>query len=66
VTQVGGLALSAVGFSIIRLPGIGRAMSGPTIQWNATTTSILLVEFAIIALMLGTAFFVQSRKRDFI
>jgi ABC-2 type transport system permease protein len=65
-TQVGALGLNAVGFSIVRLPGIGPAMSGHTIQWNATTTSILLVEFALIALMIGTAFYVQSRKRNFI
>jgi ABC-2 type transport system permease protein len=66
VTQVGGLALNAVGFSIVRLPAIGRTMAGPTIQWNATSVSILLIEFALIALMIGIAFFVQSRKRDFI
>jgi hypothetical protein len=26
----------------------------------------LLVEFALIVIMIGTAFFIQSRKRDFI
>ncbi len=66
VTQCGALGLNAVGFSIVRLPGIGRTMSGPAIQWNATATSILLVEFAFILLMIGIAFFVQSRKQDFI
>ncbi len=66
VTQVGGLALNAVGFSIVRLPGIGRTMSGHTIQWSSTSIVILLVEFALIALMIGIAFLVQSRKRDFI
>jgi ABC-2 type transport system permease protein len=66
VTQVGGLALNAVGFSIVRLPGIGRTMSGPTIQWSSTAIVILLVEFALITLMIATAFYVQSRKRDFI
>jgi ABC-2 type transport system permease protein len=66
VTQVGALGLNAVGFTIVRLPGIGPAMSGHIVQWNATTTSILLVEFALIVIMIGTAFFVQSRKRDFI
>lgn len=66
VTQVGALALNAVGFSIVRLPGIGGTMGGHTIQWNSTSISILLMEFALIALMIGVAFFVQSRKRDFI
>jgi hypothetical protein len=66
VTQVGALALNAVGFSIVRLPGIGPAMSGHTIQWSSTSITILLVEFAVIVLMIGITFFVQSRKRDFI
>jgi len=66
VTQVGALALNAVGFTIVRLPGIGPAMSGHTIQWNATTTLILLAEFAAIVLMIAIAFYVQSRKRNFI
>ena len=66
VAQVGGLALNAVGWSIVRLPGIGQTMSSPTIQWNATSILLLLAEFGAIALMLGIAFFVQSRKRDFV
>jgi ABC-type transport system involved in multi-copper enzyme maturation permease subunit len=66
VTQVGALGLNAVGFSIVRLPGIGHAMSGPTIQWSSTATLLLLVEFAAIVLMIGIAFWVQSRKRDFV
>jgi ABC-2 type transport system permease protein len=66
VTQIGGLALNAVGFSIVRLPGIGHTMSSHTIQWSRTSISLLLVEFGAIALMIGIAFFIQSRKRDFI
>ena len=66
VTQVGSIGLNAVGFSIVRLPGIGGTMSGHTIQWSSTSILILLVEFAVIALIIGTTFFVQSRKRDFI
>lgn len=66
ITQVGSLALNAVGFSIVRMRGIGPAMSGHTVQWNSTTASILLAEFILIALMIGITFFVQSRKRDFI
>ena len=65
VTQVGGLALNAVGFSIARMPSIGHTMSGPTIQWNSASIFILLAEFMLIALMIGIAFYVQSRKRDF-
>jgi len=66
VTQVGALGLNAVGFSIVRLRGIGPAMGGPIIQWTSTSITIVLVEFAAILLMIGITFFVQSRKRDFI
>ena len=66
VTQIGGLALNAVGFSIVRLPGIGYTMSSHTIQWSRTSILLLLIEFGAIALMIAIAFFVQSRKRDFI
>jgi hypothetical protein len=66
VTQVGGLALNAVGFSIARMPSIGHTMSGPTIQWSSASIFILLAEFMLIALMIGIAFYVQSRKRDFV
>jgi hypothetical protein len=41
-------------------------MTGPRIAWSPAATIILLVEIAVIAIMLGTAFFIQSRKRDFI
>jgi ABC-2 type transport system permease protein len=66
VAQIGGLALNAVGFSIVRLPGIGQTMSSHTIQWSRTSILLLLIEFGAIALMIAIAFFVQSRKRDFI
>jgi ABC-2 type transport system permease protein len=64
--QIGGLALNAVGFSIVRLPGIGNTMTRPTIDWSATAILLLLAEFGAIVLMLGIAFFIQSRKRDFV
>jgi ABC-2 type transport system permease protein len=66
VAQIGGLALNAVGFSIVRLPDISHTMRSRTIQWSTTSIVLLLAEFGTIALMLGTAFFVQSRKRDFV
>jgi hypothetical protein len=66
ITQLGSLALNAVGFSIVRLPGIGGTMKSATVQWSSTSITILLVEFAVIVLIIATTFFVQSRKRDFI
>ena len=65
-TQVGSLALNAVGFSIVRLHGVGHSMSSHTVHWTRTSIFLLLIEFGAIALMIGTAFFIQSRKRDFL
>jgi hypothetical protein len=41
-------------------------MWGTVVQWRPAATISLLVEFALIALLLGGAFFIQSRKKDFI
>ena len=65
-TQVGALSLNGIGWSIVRLPGIGGTMSGATVQWNRTATTLLAAELALIAVMLAITFFVQSRKKDFI
>jgi hypothetical protein len=64
--QFGGLGLNAVGWSIVRLHGIGSSMTGRQISWTPTATIILAVELAAIAVMIGVTFYVQSRKRDFV
>jgi hypothetical protein len=66
VTQVGGLALNAVGFSVARLHGIRETMNSATVHWSGTAVAILLAEFLLMALMLSVAFYVQSKKRDFV
>jgi hypothetical protein len=66
ITQVGTLSLNGIGWTIVRLTGIGRTMTAAAVDWSSTATGLVLIEFTIIALMLGAAFFVQSRKRDFI
>lgn len=66
VTQVGGLALNAVGFSVARLHGIRETMNSATVHWSGTAVAILLVEFLLMALMVSVAFYVQSKKRDFV
>lgn len=45
---------------------IKTALQSPTPVWDSTILSMLGGEFAFIALVLGLAFFLQSRKRDFI
>jgi hypothetical protein len=62
----GNLALNVVGYLVAHIPGIRKQMWGTAIYWNATATILVVIEFSLIALMLGGAFFIQSRKKDFI
>jgi ABC-type Na+ efflux pump permease subunit len=63
---VGNICINIVGFVVAHLPGIASGLSGASVSWSSTASVSLLVEFAIIALMLGMTFFFQSRKRDFL
>jgi ABC-2 type transport system permease protein len=68
----GNVAISLVGFIVAHIPGIRAGMWGAngawstTIQWSPAATISLAIEFALIALFLGGAFFIQSRKQDFL
>lgn len=62
----GNLALNVVGYLIAHIPSISTGMFGTRIYWPFAATVSLLIEFALIALMLGGAFYIQSRKHDFI
>jgi hypothetical protein len=62
----GNLALNVVGYIVAHIPGIREGLFGTAIYWNPTATILLVTEFALIALLLGGAFFIQSRKKDFI
>jgi ABC-2 type transport system permease protein len=64
--MVGNVALNVVGYLVAHIPGIRNGMFGNVIQWRPAATISLIVEFALIGLMLGGAFFIQSRKKDFI
>jgi ABC-2 type transport system permease protein len=48
------------------LPGIARGMKGHGAVWDQTTVTLLVVEVLVSVLLLGLAFALQSRKRDFI
>jgi ABC-2 type transport system permease protein len=63
---VGNVALNLVGYLVAHIPGIKERLYGTAIYWNSTATILLATEFALIALLLGAAFFIQSRKKDFI
>lgn len=60
------LAINVVGYLVAHIPGIRSGMWGTAIQWSPAATISLAVEFALIALLLGGTFFIQSRKKDFI
>jgi ABC-2 type transport system permease protein len=49
-----------------RMPGIGEYVDGPVAVWSPTILAILGIQAAVIALSLGAAFYLQSRKKDFI
>jgi ABC-2 type transport system permease protein len=68
----GNVGISLIGYIVAHIPGISKGMWGTngawstTIRWSPAASISLAVEFALIALFLGGAFFIQSRKRDFI
>lgn len=64
--QIGALTLNGIGWWIVRLPNIGGTMRSTTMRWSGTTTALLTAELAAIVFMVTIAFFVQSRKKDFI
>jgi ABC-2 type transport system permease protein len=60
------VAINLVGYLVAHIPGISNGMWGTAILWSPAATISLLVEFGLMALMLGLAFFLQSRKKDFL
>jgi hypothetical protein len=53
-------------FFISRVPGIMKYNNSPVIVWSPAALKVLGTELALIPLLLGITYFVQSRKRDFI
>jgi ABC-type transport system involved in multi-copper enzyme maturation permease subunit len=62
----GNIAINVVGYIVAHIPGISDGMFGTTILWRPAATISVLTEFALIGLLLGGAFFIQSRKKDFL
>jgi hypothetical protein len=50
----------------VRNPVIRAGMQSPAIVWSREVLTVLGAEFAVIVLILGLTFFLQSRKRDFV
>jgi len=64
--MVGNIGVNGIGYLVAHIPGIAQGMWGSAIRWSAAATGVLLAEFAIIVLLLGITFLVQSRKKDFL
>jgi ABC-2 type transport system permease protein len=64
--MVGNVGLNVVGYIVAHVPGIANGMWGTSILWSRTATILLAMEIGLMVLMLGSAFFIQSRKRSFI
>jgi hypothetical protein len=62
----GNLLFQAFLYPVANLPAVKNVMYGSSIIWNSTFTIILLLEFAVIALLLGITFVVQFRKTDLV
>jgi ABC-type transport system involved in multi-copper enzyme maturation permease subunit len=51
---------------VSNLPGIVEHRDGPVAVWSSSVLAIIGIEAAVVALSLGLAFYVQSRKKDFV
>lgn len=63
---VGNVALNFVGYWVAHIASIAKGMEGSSVQWTPAASAMLLGEFATIVLILGSAFFFQARKKDFL
>jgi ABC-type transport system involved in multi-copper enzyme maturation permease subunit len=63
---VGNLGFQAFLFYVSNIPVVAHQMKGEAIVWNGPIATILLLEIAAIVALLGSTYWAQSRKRDFI
>jgi ABC-2 type transport system permease protein len=55
-----------VWYFLARIPSLTANWARPVAVWNSAALTVLSVELGSIAFIVGLAFFLQSRKRDFI
>jgi ABC-2 type transport system permease protein len=63
---LGNLLFQAFLYPVANLSAVKSVMYSSSIVWNSTFTIILLLEFVVIALLLGMTFLVQFRKTNFV
>jgi ABC-2 type transport system permease protein len=64
--MVGNVAVNLVGYFVAHIKSIARGMGGHALMWSPAASALLVTEFAMIALLLGGTFFLQSRKKNFL
>ena len=62
----GNVGLNIIGYLVAHVPGISAWMWGAAVRWTPAAYAVLCTEYALIALLIGGTFFVQSRKQDFL
>ena len=60
------LGINILGYVFAHLRGISSYMWGNRVHWSPTAWIVLLAELLVVPLLLGMAFFIQSRKTDFL
>jgi ABC-2 type transport system permease protein len=55
-----------VWYFFTRVPALMGNANKPAPVWNSAALTVLGSEFALVLLILGVAFYLQSRKRDFV
>ncbi len=56
-----------VGFYLFgRIPEIQHDWASPAAIWSPIIQRLLIIEVAVVLLIIGLTFFIQSRKRDFV
>jgi ABC-type transport system involved in multi-copper enzyme maturation permease subunit len=65
-TVFGNLFLQAFLYKVSRIPAIAATLKGDRAVWSPPATHVLLGEIAVIVVLLGLTFWLQSRKTDFL
>jgi ABC-2 type transport system permease protein len=60
------VSYSFIWFFLSRVPGVRTALASPVAVWNGPVLAILATEIVLIVVSIGAAFFLQSRKTNFI
>ena len=53
-------------YLLVRNPVIREGMKSPVVVWSPEVLTIIAVEVAVIVVILGLTFYLQSRKKDFV